>query len=94
VFTNNEQGYQQFIDWIESLFANDKPLICMEVTGAYSLPLAEFMVNQNYTVSVVNPAKIKAFAGSELSRTKTDKADVKLIARYAITMQPSLWTPP
>lgn len=66
----------------------------MEATGAYSIPLAEFMVNQGYAVSVVNPAKIKAFARSELSRTKTDKADAKLIARYAMAMQPPLWTPP
>jgi transposase len=93
-FMQNKQGYQQFVDWIASLFSNDKPLICMEVTGAYSLPLAEFMVNQGYAVSLVNPAKIKAFAGSELSRTKTDKADAKRIARYALTMQPALWTPP
>jgi transposase len=94
VFTNNEQGFNQFINWIQSLFANEQLLICMEATGAYSLPLAEFMVNQGYAVSVVNPAKIKAFASSELSRTKTDKADAKLIARYAMTMQPPLWTPP
>lgn len=94
VFTNNEQGYTHFINWLLLLFANDKPLIFMEETGAYSLPLAEFMVNQGYAVSVVNPAKIKAFARSELSRTKTDKADAKLIARYALTMQPPLWTPP
>jgi len=94
VFTNNEQGYQQFINWLLLLFADDKLLICMEATGAYSLPLAEFMVNQGYAVSMVNPAKIKAFARSELSRTKTDKADAKLIARYALTMQPPLWTPP
>lgn len=93
-FANNEQGYNCFINWLLLLFANDKLLICMEATGAYSLPLAEFMVNQGYAVSVVNPAKIKAYAKSELSRTKTDKADSKLIARYAIMMQPPLWTPP
>jgi len=34
----------------------------MEATGVYSLPLAEFMVNQGYAVSLMNPAKIKAFA--------------------------------
>jgi len=50
------------------------------------------MVRQGYPVSVVNPAKIKAFAKSELSRAKTDKADAKLIARYALTMHPPLWT--
>ena len=93
-FTNDEPGYADFIIWIIQLFANDKPLICMEATGAYSIPLADFMVSQGYPVSVVNPAKINAFAKSELSRAKTDKADAKLIARYASTMHPPLWVPP
>ncbi|MGH8475869.1 MAG: IS110 family transposase [Methylococcales bacterium] len=43
--------------------------------GSYSLPLADFLVVQGYPVSLVNPAKIHAFAKSELSRAKTDKAD-------------------
>ena len=92
--TNDEQGFAHFVSWLLSLFGNDKPLICMEATGAYSIPLADFMVSQGYPVSVVNPAKIKAFANSELSRAKTDKADAKLIARYALAMHPPLWTPP
>jgi transposase len=87
-FTNNEQGFANFVSWLLTLFSNDKPLVCMEATGAYSIPLADFMVSQGYPVSVVNPAKIKAFANSELSRAKTDKADAKLIARYAFTMPP------
>ena len=66
----------------------------MEATGAYSQPLANFLVAKGYSVSVVNPAKIKAYAKSELSRAKTVKADAKLIARYARSMQPGLWTPP
>jgi transposase len=93
-FTQDESGYAGFLSWIVHLFDNDKPLICMEATGAYSIPLAEFMATQGYPVSVVNPAKINAFAKSELSRAKTDKADAKLIARYASIMQPPLWTPP
>jgi transposase len=93
-FTNDEQGFANFVSCLLTLFINDKPLICMEATGAYSIPLADFMVSQGYPVSVVNPAKIKAFAKSELSRAKTDKADAKLIARYAFTMHPPLWTPP
>ena len=45
-------------------------------------------------VSIVNPLAIKSFSQSELSRTKTDKADASLIARYRTTMKPSLWHPP
>ncbi|KJV73944.1 transposase family protein [Orientia tsutsugamushi str. TA763] len=33
-------------------------------------------------MSVVNPARIKGFAMSKLSRTKTDKADSVLIADF------------
>ena len=93
-FDNNESGFIAFITWFLPLCSDINPLICMEATGAYSLPLADFLVNQGYSVSLVNPAKIHAFAKSELSRAKTDKADAKLIARYAFIMQPPLWVPP
>ncbi len=92
-FDNNPQGFAAFLAWLEG-FGDDQPWVCMEATGAYSSPLAEFLVGQGCRVSVVNPAKIHAFAKSELSRVKTDKADAKLIARYCLTMRPGLWTPP
>jgi transposase len=92
-FDNTPDGFAAFIDWLAT-FGDNKILICMEATGAYSIPLAEFLVQSDYPVAVVNPAKIKGFAKSELSRVKTDKADAKLIARYALEKQPSLWTPP
>lgn len=93
-FLNTKDGHQSFYDWFTSLCQEIKPLICMESTGSYSFPLAEFLVENHCAVSLVNPAKIHAFAKSELSRAKTDKADAKLIARYAFIMQPTLWTPP
>jgi len=93
LFTNDESGYTGFVTWFTAICA-DNPLICMEATGAYSLPLADFLLNQGYATSIVNPAKIHAFGKSELSRAKTDKADAKLIARYALSTQPPLWIPP
>jgi transposase len=92
-FDNNAQGFAAFLTWLIS-FGDTQPWICMEATGTYSIPLAEFLTAQGYRVSVVNPAKIHAFAKSELSRTKTDKADAKLIARYCLSMTPEPWTPP
>jgi transposase len=94
LFTNDEAGFEAFIAWLLTFNLLSRPLLCMEATGAYSQPLADFLVAKGYPVSVVNPAKVKAFAQSELSRAKTDKADAKLIARYALSMQPGLWTPP
>ena len=93
-FTNDTAGFAEFIAWFAKVYGEIKPLICLESTGVYSLPLADFLAENNYPVSLVNPAKIHAFAKSELSRAKTDKADAKLIARYAALMQPPLWIPP
>ena len=92
-FDNNDPGFAAFLVWLTS-FGESHSWICMEATGAYSIPLAEFLVERSYRVSVVNPAKIHAFAKSELSRAKTDKADAKLIARYCLSMKPDLWRPP
>ena len=94
VFTNDAAGFASFVAWFLSLCGDANPLICMEATGSYSLPLADYLVNHGFPVSLVNPAKIHAFAKSELSRAKTDKADAKLIARYALMTQPPLWIPP
>jgi transposase len=94
VFTNDAVGFADFVAWFSSLCGDVSPLICMEATGSYSLPLADYLVNHDFSVSLVNPAKIHAFAKSELSRAKTDKADAKLIARYALMTQPPLWIPP
>ncbi len=94
VFSNDAAGFASFVAWFLSLCGDARPLICMEATGSYSLPLADYLVNHGFSVSLVNPAKIHAFAKSELSRAKTDKADAKLIARYAFMTQPPLWIPP
>jgi len=92
-FDNTLEGFAAFLAWLVA-FGGDRPLVCMEATGAYSIPLAEYLAAQGWPVSVVNPNKIAHFGKSELSRAKTDKADAKLIARYAREKTPALWTPP
>jgi len=49
--------------------------------------------DQNHKVSVVNPVRIKGFAQSELLRTKNDKQDAALIARFCESLSPSFWEP-
>lgn len=91
-FANNVQGFAAFIAWLNG-FGDTDIRLCMEATGAYGLPLAEFLTDKGYFVGVVNPAQIHAFGKSELSRTKTDKADAKLIARYALQAHLEAWVP-
>ena len=66
----------------------------MEATGAYWEALALYLHELGQRVSVVNPARIKAFAQSELLRTKTDAVDAALIARFCKSQSPEPWIPP
>ena len=66
----------------------------MEATGTYGETLALYLHEAGYLVSVVNPAAIKAFSAACLSRTKTDKVDAALIARFCLAQQPQVWSPP
>ena len=53
-----------------------------------------FLYAASCTVSVVNPARIKAFAACRLSRQKTDQTDARLIALFCQSQRPEAWTPP
>jgi transposase len=66
----------------------------LEATGTYSEAPALALYQAGHIVSVVNPAAIKAFAASRLSRIKTDKVDAGLIARFTVAQTPPRWTPP
>jgi len=93
VFPNTEAGFQQLSVWLSKHGA--LPVhACLEATGAYGDALASYLHQAGHLVSVVNPAIIKAFASTEMSRTKTDKADASLIARYCQKHKPAVWTPP
>ena len=92
-FSQTEKGFEALLRWIKKFKVSD-PQICMEATGAYWYELAEFLSNAKMKVSVVNPTCIRRFAQSELKRTKTDKVDSGIIARFCKSMRPSLWKPP
>jgi transposase len=67
---------------------------CLEATGVYGYSLATTLVNRfEVHVSVVNPAKISAFAKAQLRRIKTDDIDARLILAFAQSQNPPLWKP-
>jgi transposase len=92
-FENSTSGFQQLTKWLEKQDV-EQVHACMESTGGYGETLALFLVDHGHKVSIVNPSRIKAFAGSELLRTKTDKVDAALIARFCHAHAPEPWTPP
>ena len=67
---------------------------CLEATGTYGEALATWLHDAGHVVSVVNPAIIHAYARTQLARSKTDRIDAELIARFTATQGPPVWTPP
>lgn len=93
VFQNTRHGFEQLVAWLGSHQVADLHA-CLEATGTYGEPLALFLSGAGFVVSLVNPAAVRAFANAGLSRTKTDKADAELIARFCLAQRPAVWTPP
>jgi transposase len=93
VFANTTSGFEQLVAWLISYQVGSLH-VCLEATGSYGEALATHLFDAGLTVSVVNPAQVKAFAASRLTRTKTDKVDAELIARFCLAQQPAPWQPP
>lgn len=92
VFSNEPEGFNELLTWLNRHHVTSIHA-CMEATSIYGEALAEFLYEAGYTVSVVNPARIKGFAKGELLRTKTDKVDAALIARFCAAIRPPAWIP-
>lgn len=91
-FANSVAGFTALLKWAG---VGDFLEIhaCMEATGDYGTALATFLYEKKIKVSVVNPSRIKGYGMAELSRTKTDKSDSKLIARFCRATIPAQWQP-
>ena len=92
-FANSAAGFAQLSAWLARQGA-ERVHACMEATGTYYEALAAYLHEQRHAVSVVNPAAVKAYAQSRLSRTKTDRVDATLIASFCAERRPPQWAPP
>jgi transposase len=93
VFSNSLSGFEALQGWLTQ-HEIEQVHACLEATSTYGEPVAEFLVGQGHIVSIVNPSRIKGFAVSELSRSKTDKADAQLLLRFLMALRPEPWQPP
>ena len=83
------KDYRHTQSSINALIATIKGLdgetkVCMEHTGRYYESVASWLCAAGIFVSAVNPKLIKDFGNESLRAPKTDKADSKKIARFAL----------
>lgn len=91
-FRNDKQGFSALTKWIIE-HGGDQVHICMESSGVYGEAVAEHLHDAGFTLSVVNPVRVKGYAQSELKRIKTDKQDAGMIARFCFAHRPEHWHP-
>ena len=58
--------------------------IVMEATGNYHLPVASFLYDSGFYVSVVNAMPVHGYGNNNLRRVKTDKKDAVKLANYGL----------
>jgi transposase len=95
VVANKPSGWQELLNWTlknTSLAITELHFI-MEATGVYHEQLATFLHTAGVKVSVVNPAQVKFYAQGLGVRSKNDKKDSAVLARYGAKEKPKLWKP-
>lgn len=87
-YSYDEKGIRQFLKKVQ-----DDCICVMEATGVYHLRLAYALYERRVSVSIVNPLSVKNFSRAVMCRTKTDKADARLLVEYARRMEITIWEP-
>ena len=80
--SHSHKELNELADYVLSL--GDDTRVVMECTGRYHQPVLNALSDKNIFVSAVNPHLIKNFGINSLRRVKSDPADSKKIARYAL----------
>jgi transposase len=95
VFGTGMAEIRRLGSWVLRQAGERQVHIGMEATGVYSRSVAVVLsLHERFTVSVINPAQIKAFGRAMLTRTKTDQVDAGVIREFVRSQSPSVWIPP
>jgi len=95
VFGNQIKAFPQLIEWVEKNTSEEisNTLFVMEATGVYHEAVAYYLFDAGAQVAVVNPAQIHHYGKALAVRTKNDKKDSVVLARFGATQSPALWKP-
>jgi len=95
-FGNHKTGWRSLVKWLKQRSQTGEVHVCLEATGRYGEGVTAYLHERGYAVSVVNPARIKGYATSRLSRNKTDQVDAALSADFCRAQHAdlTLWQPP
>jgi transposase len=95
VVANSVAGVLDLIRWLDKQSASlESTHALLEGTGVYHEIPAMALHEAGLKVSILNPAQVRKFAEGLAVRTKTDRMDSAVLARYGVLVKPDLWHPP
>lgn len=92
-YPNTQVGFKELCSYVRSKAKRYNLLFVLEATGVYHENLVDYLYTQGEQISVVLPTKIKNYTKVENIKTKNDKVDARVIARYGCIFPQRLWKP-
>jgi transposase len=87
-------GFDELQRWLLAhAVTPQRTQVAVEASGSYSDAISQFLYEQGYLVSVLNPAVLVDYRRSVNVRSKTDALDARLLARYSWEYRPATWKP-
>jgi transposase len=83
---NTAQGFDTLIAKISHVPVAG---VVMEATGGYEQALLKSLTGRGIIASIVNPARVRAFAIGTGQLAKTDKIDAQILVHYAAFKKPA-----
>jgi transposase len=93
-FSNNTAGFGRLLRWVKHLEPDVVARYCMESTGPYHLPLAEYLVGAEQDVCVINPFVTKHAAIVYGAKNSNDKVSAAALADFCFKEEPQSWRGP
>ena len=96
-FANDRKGFNQLARWAAKQHkkSEDAPLVfLMEATGVFHESLAHHLYHIKKEIHVVLPNKSKHYFSSLNIKTKTDKRDAQVLARFGVERRHGKWVAP
>lgn len=81
-FSHTASELSQLANLIRSF--KDETKIALESTSHYHYPIVKSLINENFSVFVVNPFLVKKFMDNTIRKGKTDKKDAVRIAHFVL----------
>lgn len=95
VFKNDQPAFKELLQWLQKQTGQSPEAIevMMEATGVYHEALAYALYSAGVRVYVTNPHRVHEFGKSLGTRSKTDKRDSIVLARFLGTRAHQRWQP-